>query len=401
MTDKHITSAMRQWATRPDDERFWTVEEMQKALADRKSRTIDETVKAKSLRAEGEGDDFRIIGPGETEIDPTNWAMRQLGQRLNVGTDIFSKVSGETAASIFNDRIERMDPEDEINLLLEKQKEEGQPLTVRAVVSSGYSRIMDADIAGWAKILVDKHGFKVPPARPANPNGRTRIASEADVLSTNNRPTGGPAIRVGDTIGPAGLYAGDRDMFITLVRDDLTIVDPLGNPLNTGLIISNSEVGAKKISITQFMFRGVCGNHCYWNCSDVLQVRYRHVGNVQDRIKNFCNDIIANGIDLKNPEHNQMVVDWMARNTLGTDKQTVIETVYGFRMAPQVLTKKVLGAVYDESLKWEAEDGQINSWWSFLQVLTRYSQNFANADERFGLDLAAAELYNLATRVAS
>lgn len=394
----HLSAAMRQWATRPDDERFWDTEEMLAALAKRRANSKEELVKPSQLVAEGDGDEFKIKGPGGTELDPTNWAMRQLGTRLGVGTDIFGKVSGETAAGIFNDRIERMDPEDEINLLIQQSKDEGVPSQVRAVLSSGYARVWDADIVQYAQLLIKQQGFKVPPARLAIEGGRSRIATEADVLSANNRPTGGPSIQVGDTIGPAGLYAGDRDMFMTLVRDDLAITDPMGNPLNMGLMISNSEVGAKKFSVTQFMFRGVCGNHCFWNCTDIIQARYRHVGAAEDRVKAFLNQVVVNGIKFTNPEQDQKVVDWMARITLGPDKAEVVDAIYGWRMSPQILTKKVLGAIYDEGEKWADVDGAPNTWWGYLQAMTRYSQTFPNADQRLALDMAAAELYARATK---
>lgn len=394
-----ITTASQQWLIRPDDERFWTIDELLTFVQNRKANSETNVVRADRIEAVvTENDGVAIEGPNGAQATPTHWAMQQLATRLGVGADIFSKVSAEISADIINYRLEEMDPETEINLLIESAEDEG--LNLRAVTSNSYARIYDYDIARYAKVLIDKWGWKVPPARPVSEEStRVRAATAADVLSTNNRPTGGAPIRVGDLIGPAGLYAGDRDMCIVLVNDNLGVDDGMGNPLNAGLILWNSEVGAKKFNATSFKHRGVCGNHCFWDCEDLIQVRYRHVGDAEARVNAFLEGIARDGIQIRSLETDAKVMRWMQKNMLGTNKDEVVDTVYGFRLAPQFLTKRTISAAYDLADQYSDADGSPNSWFGIMQGLTRYSQTFGNADQRLNIDMAAAQLFNTAKRV--
>lgn len=393
-----ITSASAQWMSRPDDERFWGINDLIAFLKNRKVNSESTKVSPDKIRAVANENTVTIQGPNGANAFPTNWALKQMATRLGIGTDIFEKVSPEIAEDIINYRLEQMDPEKEIDLLIQNDPD---GLTLRAVTSAGYARVYDYDIATYAKILIDKWGWRVPPARAVDSESpRNRLATAADVLSINNRPTGGPAIAVGDLIGPAGLYAGDRDMCIVLVNDNLGVDDGMGYALNAGLILWNSEVGAKRFNATSFKHRGVCGNHCFWDCEDLVQVRYRHVGDADKRIEAFLGGVAANGIEFRSLETDAKVMRWMQRESLGKDRDSVVDALYGMRMAPQSLTKKIIGQAFDMAEQFEGTDGVPSSWFGMMNGLTRLSQTFGNADRRMDLDMAAAELFNRAKKFA-
>lgn len=119
-----------------------------------------------------------------------------------------------------------------------------------------------------------------PPARPAHADDpRNRPATDADVIAVS--AGGGAAVKVGDMIGPAGVYKGDRDSFIFLIQPQ-TNVDDGGSHLVRGMFIHNSEVRDCSLEIMQFMLEGVCGNHICWGVSEFSKVRIIHRGDKAD-----------------------------------------------------------------------------------------------------------------------
>ena len=164
----------------------------------------------------------------------------------------------------------------QVNLLLHKNG----GWHVQALTGTGYSRIWNSDITKRLFNLRNQ-GWKVPPARPAlKGQPGTRIATAEDVIP---QPGFSLAIKVGDTIAPAGLYASDRDMFAFLVNSDRVITAAGRLPCSRGAFFSNSEVGDKSFRLTRFLMNAVCGNHVVWGASDIASVAIRHVGTAPER----------------------------------------------------------------------------------------------------------------------
>lgn len=394
----NLVSASRQWENRPDDQRFWTLADL-KAACDRAKRQAQEvTRKLAGLTFEAT-EDGGIIVQSETggRANVSNLAFSQLASRLDYPVSgIVGKLSADLACKVLEYRkqqIVQANPDEECQILLDC----GEDVTIRAVTSDKYARFHDADVIPYAEKL-QQFGWKVPPARPNSTyKGQTRVATPEDCLTFEGQGMGGAMVRPGDIIAPAGLYRGDRDMFIFMVDDHNLVDDGGGNPLMQGVFIRNSEVGVSNFSVTKFICQGVCGNHIVWGAEQIENVRYRHIGQAVGRIQESMRKFLleTKPRDWSKELH---VIEWMRTNVLGVDRDEVIDKVYGFR--ENALTKSVIEAALENAEKWRNIDGDPYTWYGFANALTRYSQQSVTADRRFAIDTAAASLFERAAKLA-
>ncbi|MEJ7663389.1 MAG: hypothetical protein WKG07_29515 [Hymenobacter sp.] len=142
--------------------------------------------------------------------------------------------------------------------------------TVRSLPSA-YSRLWNADVVDGLVPALD-WGWRVPPARPAVDDPRARPATVEDILL--GQESFGLSVKVGDMLAPAGVYAGDRDMFIFLVNPNRVIDDGMKG-LMRGVFVWNSEVGAGAFKVRTFYLENVCGNHIVWSASGVPGTPHR------------------------------------------------------------------------------------------------------------------------------
>lgn len=380
----NLMAASRQWANRPPDERFWTIEDLEGYLNAVKARSIEGRAGIHRFRAVVENDNLLIAGR-EHNAEITNYALGQLCQRVDFPASPLQKLSAKLAAEVINERIEAMAVEDEVQLLVEQ----GEKFRIRSVTSDRYARIWSADLIPFLKHL-QSNGWKVPPARPAMENQPgTRVATEKDILS--NQGEFGLSVNVGDSIAPAGLYAGDRDMFAFMVNTDNQVDDGTGRKLSRFAIMTNSEVGAGSLSLTEGLMMNVCGNHILWGVSNIIQLRYRHIGEVAERAAEaleLAKSRLSNWQDVNIGDK----MNLLRGHTIAPDKDVVVECVYKLRLDPS-LTQKALKAGYEAGEVYGEIDGAApNTPLGLVHGITRYSQTINNANERMKVDLAAGKI---------
>ncbi len=194
-------------------------------------------------------------------------------------------------------------------------------------------------------------------------------------------------------IAPAGVYSGDRDLFVFLVHPDRMIDD--GNKcLMRGVFLWNSEVGAGSFKVRTFYLENVCGNHIVWGASNVREIKVRHRG---DRILTADREMVAQlreyadapaGVD-------EGMIRRARLHALGDDREETVERVGGIKSLG--LTRREIEGAYDSAVRWEpAANSSPTSAWGFVHGLTRLSQNEKHADQRNRMDRAGGKILDLA-----
>lgn len=387
-----LMKANHQWSTRPSDERFWSLEEMGAyARAVRDSARIAE-VKYSDLSVEAAWGELHLMGKSARPAVVGNYAFGQLCQKVGAPAGYLRSLGSEMAAKLVSFGLARrgaVDREDKATLLLH---ENGRSV-VRAATSDKYSRIWDCDIVSR---LQDLAGWKTPPARPCGiPGERTRKATAADVSLLTT--AGGLAVKVGDDIAPAGLYASDHDMFAFLVNEDRLINDGSGDQLARGFFLWNSEVGAKAFGVMTFLYKYACGNHIVWGAKGVEEIRIIHIGHNQDakafrrlgaELRRYSDDS-ANEIE--------GVIAEARRLELGSNKDEVVEAVLGLaRKSKAALTERIIGTAYDVAAEHSDRYGSPSTLWGVVNGITEMSQRETFTEERVLLDRAAGKLLRVA-----
>src|SRR5262245_40583382 len=102
----NLLKASRQWAERPEDERFFTLTEMRDACQAYFQSAREASAKIKSFRLiETEGDDLAIVGATGTRARFTHWAYGQFCQRLGAPTDFMRRLPADIAQQALNHQL--------------------------------------------------------------------------------------------------------------------------------------------------------------------------------------------------------------------------------------------------------------------------------------------------------
>jgi hypothetical protein len=255
--------ASHQWATRPDDQRFVSLTDLNTFTHDARERSRGRVVSSRKIEARPvEGDNRALIltGPNGDPVTPTNWAFGQLASRIGAPAAYLRGLPGPLAADNINYGLFKRDVED-LGVLLYKNDGMNE---LRAVTGPNYGRVWNAVIT---QALVDRFGDGV--------TGQWRVPGEfrKRVVVTKSNTT---------------LYASDRDFFIFLADEDRPI--EIENrrhgqygALARGFFVWNSEVGDTSLGISTFLYDYTCSNRMVWGAQNVETVRIRHTKSAPDR----------------------------------------------------------------------------------------------------------------------
>ena len=207
----NLFEASRQWATRPNDERFWGLEDLEVHLAPLRKASELLPTSLGQLKAVPNKRDLRIVGEDDRTFQVTNWSFGQLCRAADAPPEYLSGLPARLASQCLNRGFD-INRDVTVNCLLQKR---GEATELRSIMSTKYSRIWDLDVVRAIKPALE-NGWRVPPARPATEDPRARPATKEDIIEQGNF---WGSIKEGDMIAPAGVYRGDRDSFILARRN--------------------------------------------------------------------------------------------------------------------------------------------------------------------------------------
>jgi hypothetical protein len=373
--------ASREWATRSDDERFESLDALKASVAQTvvNSRTGEYNVRDLHIDV---ADGSPVLRTPNRVAQFTHWSFGQFCSRVKAPAAFIRTLAPETAAIVLNEKIADVDigaeKPNRVSLL-------GRVDTNRviAATSDSYSRVWNADVIDRLKPMLDD-GWRVPPARPVRTGQKgTRRATAADVMACS-------FVREGEEIAPAGLYAGDRDMFCYFVNPERRIEDGSEGGLFRGFFLVNSEVGAKALKILTFLFRGTCGNHIIHGMSTLSEINIRHVGQADRRSQAAIKVELKQYADAASSADEADIVR-LQTVEIAKSKDEVVEAILSRTSLARLFSAKTLDAAY-ETCVIEERALSPRSPWGLAQGLTSMSQNFTHADERAEMDKAAGAL---------
>jgi len=393
---KNLYEANAQWATRPDDERFESLEAMYRACRSYAEQSREFLAPLQSLRAEADNGDIKLIGKGNQPARLTHYAFGQFARLAGAPPSYLRALPATLATQCINHGIKEkttgMDTSDKLNVL-------AHSLLVRALTSDSYDRVWNFEVIQKIGKHLAEQGWVVPPARPSPMSVKgVRPATKADILP--NQGDFGLAVKEGDLIAPAGLYASDHDMFAFLVNH----LDPVFDGqkyLNRGVFIQNSEVGDCALKFKVFTYDNVCGNHIVWGVGDVTEVSVRHIKREADR----HGQTLQNGMmkwnimshSLSNAKDLEVGIKAAQSKQIAAKKEDVLDAVFAFAKKKGLLklTKGTLEAGYEIAEK-TPRYGAPTTVWGLVNGLTEHSQTVAWTDERNDLDVQAGRLMEMA-----
>lgn len=388
--------AANQFSTRPADESYGDLYTFLAALRDQKQRSRERTYAARDLRADPATDGSVLLTSPRGSARLTHWAFSQTARTISAPAGYLRTLPPDITAAAINYGISTLPTGTDLVVLAKQPPTPGAALAaayspdaatpepipqipiIRAVTSTTYGRVWDADLYHDVIERTAPHGFDLPPVWP-----------QLDKHGT----------------GKAGAYASDRDSFLILANGGSLVTDPSarrsssldgssdsqGNgpgALYRAIIVRNSEVGASSITLEQILYRVICGNHIIWNAQTLSKFRRRHVGQHahRDAVREIAR--IAVSLRTQSAREDEQIVRMLIDREIATTREGVIDALRAAGM-----TERDAEAAYDATETQESRTtASPRSYWGIVQGITWTAQNTQHEDERFTLDQIAGAI---------
>ena len=368
----NLMAASRQWATRPEDQRFTSLPEMLDFSLGQREVSRSTAISSRRIEARPTVDDndrmtgLVVVGPDEAPAVPTHWAFGQLAARAEAPSGYLRKLPSDLAADCINHGLRSRKIED-IGALLRG----GHNLAeLAAVTGPNYGRVWNSDVI---TAIMDRFGdgasgdFTVP----------GEFGTALDSVTKDNTT----------------LFASDRDMFVFLADEKNRIEVPNrrnGQPgsLARGFFVWNSEVGSTTLGIATFLFDYVCCNRIVWGAQGVQEIRIRHTASAPDR---FIEEV-APAIEAYRESTAVGVQDALlaAQAKRIGDEAEVAEFLHKRHRFSRTQADAI-------NLAHIAEEGRpIETLWDAVTGITAYAKRVQHQDQRVEIERAAGRVLNMA-----
>lgn len=340
----NLTRASRELFSRAPDERFDSFDALLAHCQERKCQAIEHWQPSQAIRIQQDAGQLlmRLEQAEDVTLSLSDWSFSQLCKLCEVHKETVNKVTAETAALVFRDALPRS--RKPFQVYAERD-------TALAVHGTAYSRLFDAEVLQAVREAAPDF---TPP--PPGFNGAT------------------------------GLYAGEQDMFAFGI-DDTGWVEIGEERFAPGFFVWNSEVGRRSLGIQTFWYQYICQNHIVWDAIEVVELKRRHIGNVQEALNDVREAIVQ--LTKKRDERRDSFVNGIKlamQTPLGDDAEQVTEALGKKGIGPRLAAQAI-----ELVPPW-----QTYSVFSIVDSLTRIAGRNQNAGDRLLLDQKAASLLSLA-----
>jgi len=353
-----LMQASRQWATRPDDERYTDLYSMHDHFTMQRELSREVVVPSRRITAVPDADHkgLSIQGPNGNAYAPTHHAFGQLATLAEAPASYLRTLPAPMAADCLNYGLQYSRDAKDIGVLLYKN---GTPV-LRAATGPRYGRIWNREIT---EALTRQFGNGI--------DGRFRVPGEF-----------GQAVEV--TKANTTLFAGDRDMFVFLADEQNRIEVPnrrdgQSGSLARGFFVWNSEVGAARFGIKAFLFDYVCCNRIVWGAQDVQEFSIRHTASAPDR---FIEEVQPALLAYANSSAQGLTASLAAARAERLENvDAFLAQRFGARMADKVKAAHM------------ADEGRpIETAWDVVTGVTAYARSVPYQDARVELETQAGEI---------
>lgn len=419
--------ASAEWRSRPAHERYYDVADLIAPMQEefRNLRIVKAAQSCIDVSADETGE-IRLALPNvDAPITLSNWAFDRLCKQIDVSPKDMRRYPAELVAPIIKHQLmhssgisSRDDEVDDYSaddmdgdiaalfgdagasMAAADQSRELQfmvgprdgGLQSRSVYSGSYGTYSPLKLVRDAMLACER-GWRTPRAWatgtdpfPAGHPQAQRIATVDDCMRCS-------IIKEGDKIGPAGVYRGDRNIFIFLAND----CEVLPN-LYKFITIEDGE--DRTLRATFGLMNYSCGNHNLWGCVNVQTVSKKHR---KGAVALFRDEFLES---LERADKGMTVplgLYHAAKNKiLGASADAVSDEVFDWskkKALQSALTRRVIDASIGEAERHpeDLDGASPYSVWGVVQGLTRYSQLVTRggrhfADQRQSIDRAAGSL---------
>jgi hypothetical protein len=350
-----ISTVSKEWANRPNDQRFLTLDSLLEHVEKRRATSSTEDDATDHLQLTSTDDGAIVIGNHERPYgELSNWAFGQLcGLAKANAVGYLRTLPAELARLALQWSIEMNSGRDFMRLLVRKDGAD----QIGAITTTTYGRIWDAEVVSAVRDHIGPD-WKVP--------GASYASSDPKRATT--------------------LYASDRDVFLFLVDEEHPI-EFAGEQLFRGFYAWNSEVGSAKFGLATFLYRFVCDNRNIWGPQNFREISIRHTSGAPRRFMRQAVPMLHEYANAGTAETVQTVRAARAKE-IGKDKASVVAWLRARKFTAIEATE-----AYENA---EKESLNPRSIWGVVQGLTEGAHAIKHTNDRIALERRAGALLNLA-----
>jgi hypothetical protein len=311
------------------------------------------------IRASALGDSIQLHTPN-SDYYLNNWTMKQLCGLSRAPAGYLTSLPTDLAVDCLNNSIGLLKDTGYSGFMLMSNSKDKDKDILRSVTSNRYSRIWDYDI------LTRIEGMQADGWQPP------------------------PPVKLSEGTQPAGMYRSDRDMFAFMINDEVRIDDGTDGGLSRGFFVSNSEVGGGSFVVKTFLYRHICGNHMVMGCSQIKEIRMRHVGKglKGNALKTLARDLTVYANDSVLEDESRIANAKVKK--IGSDSEEVIEFIFRQMGLSQTNATKA----WDKCIE-EEPDLDPTSVWGMVQGITALAREEDFTDARVRIEESATKLMEL------
>jgi hypothetical protein len=354
-----LMQANRQWSSRPNDERFTSLIEMDSHFRAQRAISKAAVVSTRAIELVPDPDNkgLAVVGSAGVPYAPTHQAFGQLATLAGAPAGYLRTLPSPLAADAMNYGLRFNRQSEEVGVLLTKNGT-GQ---LRAATGPNYGRIWNQEITTALVNAfgdgVSGDGFRVP--------GEFGKAVEVTKANTT-------------------LFAGDRDMFVFLADEKNRIEVPnrrdgQAGSMARGFFVWNSEVGSTTFGIASFLFDYVCCNRIVWGAQEFKQVTIRHTKSAPDKWIEEMRPAIESYTNSSTVSVVRAIED--ARSKRVDQLDDFLANRYSAKMATAI-----------KAAHMEDEGRPIETVWDVVTGVTAYARSIPNQDARVALERDAGKL---------
>jgi len=361
-----LMQASRQWATRPDDERFISLHEMGAALGDMRSRSRDVFVSSRKIECvPAHGDAVKgieVFGPNGTGYRPTHWAFGQLARLVGAPSDYLRDLPAPIACDALNYGLQFKRDAKDTGVLI--RKEHDGYGTLAAVTGPNYGRVWNSDVVD---ALAKRFG---------------------DGVSGDWRVPGAYGKPINVTRANTTLYGSDRDIFVFLCDENNRIDVPdrrdgKSGSMARGFFVWNSDVGSTSIGAAFFLFDYVCQNRIVWGAREYKEIRLRHTASAPDRWLSEVTPVLTEYANASAKPVLETIASAKAKKV--DDVEKWLADRYTVKMAATYMAAHA-----------REENRPIENLWDVATAMTAHARGIAHQDSRVKLEREAGKVLALA-----
>lgn len=369
---ERIGRVSSEWFSRPDDERYLSLNDLHDAVKSRADHAHARTVESSGIRVEASRNNaerLSLIMPGDQQaMAPTHWSYGQLCSLVGAPASYMRQLPAPLAAinlqhGLLNHRAELVKTLEMANGRVE----------LRAVTSPAYGRIWDHELVAAVMRIAG--------------NGRGDTIWKVPGVLDWGTMTHNPFLDI--TKDTTTLYASDRDVFLFLVDDT--------HPIEAGRLASgepdlyfrgfycwNSEVGSKSLGIASFYLRAVCANRNLWGTENFEEISIRHSKFAAQRFAHEAAPALTNFANSSPAAFVAGIKAARERIVARTDDDR------GAFLRRRGFSKGETGKIIESVLREEGRPPE--SIFDFVQGITALARDKAHQDTRLDLEGKAKKL---------